>query len=264
VLALLVHGRERAAFLLLGLAIAIKLYPVVILPVLVTWVWKRGGRSLALRRAAEAVAVPVTAYAAFAILGPRGVADSIWWQLSRPLQIESLASGALLALHQAVGLDLSWSSSSGSQNLDGTAADVLAAATSVAGIAALVSVWALFARGEATRERLIRYSVAAITAFIAFSKVFSPQYLVWLLFLVPLLTGRGRTLALSLLAGACVLTGIWFPGRYWAMVREFDPLASWLVLPRGLLVVALLGVLLLTDRAPAPARSPSRVLSPRT
>ena len=61
----------------------------------------------------------------------------------------------------------------------------------------------------------------------------SPQFLVWLLLLVPLVgAARGRA-ALWLMALACALTAVWFPARYWELVREFDPLASWLVLARG-------------------------------
>lgn len=253
----LVYGRERAGFLLLGAAVAIKVYPLVILPVAVAWVWRRRGRKAALTRLAEAIAVPAIAYAAFATLSPGGVGDSLWTQLSRPLQIESLAAGVLLALHQAVGLSLEWSSGAGSQNLNGDAAGALATVSSVAGAAAIVGVWWLFLRGPATTDRLIRFSAASVVAFVTFSKVLSPQYLVWLVFLVPLVVGPGARAALALLAGATVLTGIWFPARYWIMVKEFDPLASWLVLPRGLLLVALLASLLLMDTARGRSRSRS-------
>lgn len=260
----LVRGRERPGFLLLGAAIAIKMYPVVILPVAVAWVWRSRGRAAALRRLAEAVAVPVVVYAVFAIVSPGGVVDSLWTQISRPLQIESLAAGALLLLHEVAGTSLRWSSGAGSQNLDGAAADALATLSSLFGACALVGVWWLFARGPATVERLVRYSAASVVAFVAFSKVLSPQYLVWLVFLVPAVVGSGALAAQALLAGAVVLTGIWFPGRYWILVKEFDPLGSWLVLPRGLLLVALLVVLVVTDARRGSARSPSPVLSAHT
>ena len=58
---------------------------------------------------------------------------------------------------------------------------------------------------------------------------------------------------------ACALTALWFPARYWDLVREFDPLASWLVLARGLTLVALLALLTVTatEREPARSRSPA-------
>ena len=50
-----------------------------------------------------------------------------------------------------------------------------------------------------------------------------------------------------------MLTQLWFPFRYWDLVREFDPFASWLVLVRDLVLVALLVVLVSSLR-----REPSR------
>ena len=65
-----------------------------------------------------------------------------------------------------------------------------------------------------------------------------------------------------LTALACALTAVWFPARYWDLVREFDPLASWLVLCRGVTLVALLAVLTVTARERESARSRSPAPSP--
>jgi len=258
----LAGGRDRLGLLLLGLATATKVYPVVALPIAVMWIWRRSGRRVALTRLAECAAVPVVAYAAFAVMSPGGVADSLWGQLSRPLQIESLASGVLLALHHVAGMSLTWSSGSGSQNLDGTAAAVLAGVSTVVGAAALLLVWRSFWRGPATPRRLVRHAAGSVVAFVAFSKVLSPQYLVWLVFLVPFVLGPGSRAVLGLLAAACAATAVWFPGLYWALVKEFDPVASAFVLVRDLLLVALLVVLAVTDAEREPPRSRLPVPSP--
>ena len=262
-LALAAGGRLRAAALVLGVGIAVKLYPAVVLPVLAIAAWRRDGR----REAATVVglaAVPVVlAYGVFLLLAPDGVLDSLGRQLGRPLQIESLGAGVLLAVHHAFGMSLEWASGSGSQNLTGTTAGAVAVVQAVAQVAALLLVWVAFARGPASPERILRYAAASVVAFVALSKVLSPQFLVWLVLLVPLVGGPRRRVALALTAAACVLTAIWFPARYWELVREFDPLASWLVLVRGVTLVALLAVLTLpTARERAPARSPSPAPSP--
>jgi hypothetical protein len=143
----------------------------------------------------------------------------------------------LLAVHHSVGTSLGWASSSGSQNLTGTGADTLAVLQGIA-------------------------QVAAVVAFVALSKVLSPQFLVWLVLLVPLVVGaRGRA-SLWLMAAACAVTAVWFPARYWELVKEFDQLASWLVLVRGVLLLVLLAVLMWPARERAPARSHSPVPSP--
>ena len=126
--------------------------------------------------------------------------DSFGRQLGRPLQIESLGAGVLLALHQAFGTSLEWASGSGSQNLTGTAADVLAVLQGIAQVAAVALVWVSFARGPSTPERLVRHAAAAVVAFVALGKVLSPQYLVWLVLLVPLVGGPRSRAALWLTA----------------------------------------------------------------
>jgi hypothetical protein len=86
--------------------------------------------------------------------------------------------------------------------------------------------------------------------------VLSPQYLVWLVLLVPLVVGVRSRAAMWLTVVACALTAAWFPAGYWDLVREFDPLSSWLVLFRGVALVALLAVLTAREREPARSRSP--------
>ena len=261
-LVLLIGGRLRAGAVVVGLGIAVKLYPAVLLPLLGVVAWRKGGRRELAAVAALSLAPVAAAYLPFLLVGPDGVLDSLGRQLGRPLQIESLGAGVLLALHQAAGIDLEWASGSGSQNLRGTGADALAVLQGVAQAAALALVWVSFARGPATVERLVRHAAASVVAFVALSKVLSPQFLVWLVLLVPLVGGIRSRAALWLTALACALTALWFPARYWELVKEFDPLSSWAVLARGLTLLALLATLMWPAREPEPARSRSPAPSP--
>jgi glycosyl transferase family 87 len=261
-LALAVAGRRRAAALVVGVGAAVKLYPAILLPPLAIDAWRRGGRRELAIVLGLAVAPVALAYIAFFALAPDGVLDSLGRQIGRPLQIESVGAGLLLALHQAFGMGLGWTSGSGSQNLTGTGAGVLAALQGVVQVVAVVLVWVAYARGPSTAERLVRYGAASVVAFVALSKVLSPQFLVWLVLLVPLVGGPRRRTALALTAVACALTAVWFPARYWDLVRDFDPLVSWLVLLRGLVLLGLLAALTWPATEPAPSRSPSPVPSP--
>jgi Glycosyltransferase family 87 len=261
-LALAVAGRRRAAALVVGVGAAVKLYPALLLPPLAIDAWRRGGRRELAIVLGLAVAPVALAYIAFFALAPDGVLDSLGRQIGRPLQIESVGAGLLLALHQAFGMGLGWTSGSGSQNLTGTGAGVLAALQGVVQVVAVVLVWVAYARGPSTAERLVRYGAASVVAFVALSKVLSPQFLVWLVLLVPLVGGPRRRTALALTAVACALTAVWFPARYWDLVRDFDPLVSWLVLLRGLVLLGLLAALTWPATEPAPSRSPSPVPSP--
>lgn len=241
----LLRARPRLAGLVLGAAIAVKLYPLVVLPAAAAWVVRRHGWHEARWLLGLSLAVPAIAYLPFALLAPHGTAWSIGHQLSRPLQIESLDASFLLVVHDLLGIELGWSSGHGSQNLTGASAEALATLSSVVQIAALAIVGWCIVRFPVTAERLVGLAAAAVVAFVAFGKVLSPQYLVWLLFLVPLLGGTRGRVAGGLYVFAAALTAWWFPARYWQLVKEFDPLASWAVLARNLALVALFVVLAL-------------------
>ena len=261
-LALALAGRRRAAALVVGIATAVKLYPALLLPPLALDAWRRGGRRELAIVLGLAAAPIVLAYAGFLVIAPDGVLDSLGRQVGRPLQIESLGAGVLLVLHHAVGMGLGWTSGSGSQNLTGTGAGTLAVLQGVAQVATVVLVWVSYARGPSTTERLVRHSAASVVAFVALSKVLSPQFLVWLVLLVPLVGGRRRRAAIVLTVVACALTAAWFPVRYWELGRVFDPLSSRLVRGRGLVLLGLLAALTWPATERAPARSPSPVPSP--
>jgi len=260
-LALLLSGRRRLSFGLLGLAFAAKIFPVVLLPPMLVYVWRRHGRRDALRGAAGFVSVALACFLPFLIVSPHGVWASLSGQAGRPLQIESLGAALLLAAHQAWGLGLAMGVSHGSNNLVGSAPHALAVAQALLQPLVVVALWIAFARGPADRERLLRTCAACVCAFIAFGKVLSPQYLVWLLPLVPLLRGRRGLIAGVLLVLAMALTQLWFPYRYLDLVYQFDARASWLVFARDLVLVALLAVLAWPERSPR-GREPLERLDP--
>ena len=235
----LLGGRLRLGSALLGVATAVKVYPAVMLPLALATAWRRGGAREATTCAASFVGAVVAVVGPFLAIAPGGVLHALGRQLSRPLQIESLGSGFLLAAHQAVGLDITMRSGSGSQNLAGALPDALALVQGVALVAALVALWVGFARGPAEPARLARYFAATVCAFVALGKVLSPQFLVWLVPLVPLVRGRRGLAASALLAAALVLTQLWFPFRYWDLANHLDATVSWLVLARDLALVAL-------------------------
>ena len=238
-LAALVSQRYRLGHGLLGLGIAAKLYPGIFLPLGVAYVWKRAGRRPALQCLALTAAVVAAIFLPFVVLAPGGVWHSVSVQLTRPLQVESLGSAFLLVGHHVFGYGLEEETSHGSQNLAGTAAGVAAVVTSFLQFAVLCWIWVSFARGRGDGESFVRSAAAALCAFVAFGKVLSPQFLIWLIPVVPLVRGRRGLRASVLLAVALVLTQVWFPFRYFRLALHFDEGLSWLLLARDLTLVAL-------------------------
>lgn len=239
-LAALLAGRESLASAVLAAAVLAKLYPAVIVPIALAYVWRRSGRDAAMRFAGVLVALLVAGFLPFAIISPGGLAHSFSTQLGRPLQLESLGSALLIAAHHVGGLALTLKSDHGSQNLEGTLPSIVGALSGALQLCAVVWTWIAFARGAATRERLVTASAAAVVAFVAFGKVFSPQYMVWLVPLVALTALRSAWLTL---AAALVATQLWFPSRYWQLALGFHPFESWALLSRDLFVAALFALL---------------------
>ena len=243
-LAAFVARRERVGFGILGLAVAAKIYPLVLLPLALVWIAKRRGtRELWIGLGCFA-GVLMLCFAPFLILSPGGVAHSIGTQLGRPLQLESLGASLLLAAEQLGLYDATVTSSHGSQNLAGSLPDAIASLQTAFQLVAVGVVWAVFAARDRGREGLLTAGAASVAAFIAFAKVLSPQFLIWLLPLVPAVAGAGGLAACTVLLVVLVTTQLWFPFRYWDVVA-LEPV-SWLVLVRNLLLVALYAILLVT------------------
>jgi len=238
-IAALLYSRLRVGHVLLGLAAAAKFYPGVLLPLAVAYAWKTRGRREALTCLALALAVFALVFVPFVALSPGGVWHSVSVQLGRPLHVESLGAAFLLVAHNVFGFGLAGETSHGSQNVAGTAAGVLGVVTTVAQAALLVWIWWSFARGPATAASLVRACAAAVCAFVAFGKVLSPQFLIWLIPVVPLVRGRRGLWACGLLLVALVLTQVWFPFRYFRLALDFEPGLSWVLLARDLTLVAL-------------------------
>lgn len=242
-LAALLGGRDGLGWAFLGAAVAAKLWPLVVVPPAFLWSMRRGrGRAVL----AGVVVVPI-AFVPFALIAPHGLWHSLSSQASRPLQVESLGAAFLTTFgHPHVV------TTHGSQNVAGHGA--LGAVLSALGALAVVGAWSAFARGPVTRDRFVRYAVAAVCGFVAFDKVLSPQYLLWLIPLVPLVRGRRGVGATGLLTVACVLTQVWFPQRYFAYADSFE--LAWVVLLRDVVLVALFAALVMPRRERAPLRTP--------
>ena len=229
-LAALVHGRDRVGFGVLGAAVAVKLYPAVLVPVAAAYVWRRRGRREAIVCLGLLAAVIALVFLPFLVVAPGGVAHSIGRQLSRPLQIESIGSALYLAAHHLLGL----------RRRDALGARLAEPARDRnrrcrGGVQPGPDRRALSGSGRAGPERpseLVRWSAAALVAFVALGKVLSPQFLIWLVPAVPLVAGVRGLRASMLLAVALVLTQLWFPSRYWDLARELDLLPSLLARAR--------------------------------
>ena len=253
--AALLHGRPRLAAVALGLAVTAKLYPLLLVPLVALFVARRLGRREALMSVGITAATVAVVVLPFVTVAPGEAWFSIRAQLARGVQVESLPGSLAVALGVAadkVGLGTLGVGVAEGGTGDVRSADVTGALGQVAGVvgglaalAIVVAVWIAAWRrpGSSSAGRLIRDCAAVVAAQLAFGRVLSPQFALWLVPLVPLVAGRRGRAATALLAAALVVTHGWFPGLYRDYVNTRGAPETAYLLGRNALLLALLVVL---------------------
>jgi hypothetical protein len=243
-----VAGRWRLAWGLLAAATLTKLVPLALIPILFLYQRHRAGSRPALRGAAGALAAVVVVLLPFLILSPEGVWRLAAYHLDRPLQIESTGAAYLLGLHVLADVPLSVSYSFGSQGLVGSGPDAISMISSALLVAAVLGIAVTLAlllrrvrRAPGDARLFLAAAAATMTALLAFGKVLSPQFLIWLLPVGFVVAGRygGWTFLGTVVAG--LLTASYFPHAYWRLVGlESGPIT--LLVLRDAALVALVAL----------------------
>jgi hypothetical protein len=266
-LAAAVRCHYRIGGALLGVGVATKIYPALIVPVLLIVAARHRGLREAILSAAATIGAAVALFLPFAVMSFSGTWQAVRVQFQGGLQIESLTSSLLVvASHlgkelNALGLPAP-SSLSNRATTHGISRSVLvgpglaqtAVVLNVLLAVVVLSIWVAVARSEAPPgEDLVRFAAGSISTLLALGTVLSPQYLVWLFPLVPLVGGRRGVTATAMLAAAAVLTHFWFPSGYIDYENGLDAGPAELLLARNLALLAT-ALLLLSPRNPFPAR----------
>jgi hypothetical protein len=258
-LAACVRERYRLGAIILGLGAAAKIYPALLVPLVVIVVIRQRGFREAIFVAGAAVGAVAAVVLPFAIASFAGTWESLRIQFSGGLQIESLASSVLvMARHAAdkltaLGLppppDLTTRGAGGGLiriNLVGPGVGVTTIVMNLLLAAALCSLWVSLIRSRGDpREDLLRYAAATVAIILVLGSVLSPQYVVWLIPLVPLVAGRRGTAAILFFVAAAVLTNVWIPDRYFEYQSSLAAGPTSVLLARNLALLALALVLLL-------------------
>jgi len=261
--------RRLFAWILLGVGLMTKVVPILVAPLFLALHWQR-------RELREMIIGPLAALGTVALIAlpflmvsPSGLAGAFLYHAERPLQIESSWASPLLVLH-SLGLQaVSIMNSYGSHNVFGYGAGTLALISGPV-TALLLAVGYLMFRKKTdicrvsggqrlaklcTQDLLIRYTAFAIGMFIVGGKVLSPQFLIWLLPLIPLVEGEDRRLVLSMFTAVLLLTQWEFPTHYWSLYTLATHMVMTVAL-RNLVLAALVAVLVIGGwRASAPGRS---------
>ena len=230
-----------AAAFVLGMGFALKITPVAMLPLVLLlvghprrWLWPL----VAFTAAAAAPFLP------YLFSSPGGLWYVFKYHLERPLQIESVL-GTPMLLGQLLGAGWAgYGHSHGSHSLIAPgvalAANLSGGLTLLAVTAVYLLVWQRRTWLRATPPDQAIAVLALIVALMAFGKVLSPQYFIWVLPAWALVAARDKVL--GIVGGLTLwLTQAEFPALYWSLL-DMQKGALAVVVARNSLLVALFAV----------------------
>ena len=255
------RGRFSIAHLLLALGVLFKLYPIVLVPILVLEqrhqlraAGGEGGRrwlNRVVRSACPALVLAALA-AVVTVLQWSTAASPLTYNANRPIQVESLPATALW-LFSFLGYPVYAAQGWSSANLVGPLGSEVGGTFALLGLVGLAWIYKLFAQG---RLEIAAAFLAAVAVILSTSKVLSPQFLIWLLPLAALVDGVSRKWLL-----VSAITTVIYPVLY----LEYDLLGLLFPVPypadfmlailirNAALGVATLTVLLRPLRTPLPS-----------
>ncbi len=235
--------RPGIAGVAIGLGIVTKLFPLVVVPALVVpWLLPLDLRRLG-RFGSAATGVVVLVMAPFVFLAGNAALAFLRYQAERGLQIESIGGGLAILAGLIAGRPVELSYGFSAVQVEGTFATTWLAALpamTVVGFGLLGLLgWRRIQQearaGGIQPGTVVALAGAAILVLLVTSKVFSIQYVVWIVPFAALLRGRQFWLAAALVA----LTMPIHPGLYADLVNQAALPILILNLRNGLVVVLL-------------------------
>jgi Glycosyltransferase family 87 len=258
-----------AAGVALGIGTSLKLYPVVLGPLLaLRWPLLRGRDAVARFGSTLLLTVGIC-LTPFIVAAPGAWAGFLSYHEDRGLEIGSAAAG-LVALAHVAGLEsgpVAVRIASNSYQIESGLAAVALGLVPMVAIIVLGAVYLLAAarsrretalHGSMRPETIVRFGLAVLLASLLTSKVLSPQFMAWLLPFVPFLSTRCAFVAL----GAFATTTLLFPFSV-ERLEALEPAAVIALNARNGLLAALLVVLVASPKSIVSARAVSGSDAPR-
>ena len=215
-------GKHKTSWLFLALGTLTKIYPFVIAPIYLIYYWKNRqfkplvSGILVFATACLIVLLP------FLVISPSSLLSLVNYHSQRGLQIESSYSSILLIADKLGLTSIKLSFNYGSWNLGGTVAALWSKySIYVMGLGLLAAYGFIYRQikiGKSQFTRLGAYCVLVITVLLITSKIFSPQYIIWLLPAVVLVLNRWKSTITLLFITIGVLTYLIFPLYYLDLV----------------------------------------------
>ena len=253
------HG--QAAWAALGVGLGIKLYPALLWPPMALYAWRRGARRRQLALGAVVAAAGLAVPTAVAAVGA-GAGALQWLHYHHDRGLHGATTYVAWHLLRAgLGTPLPTAFRHGTQEVTAPWAEgALAWAPAFTAVAGATTLAAMLPR-QRDAAGLYRTALALLVALVLTAKVFSPQYVLWLLPLTlaaaRLSSGTDRPLVGGMVAVAC-LTGMLYPGE--TLMLAGQPRRQVALVARTA-VLAGLWLYLVVGRKRSSRRSPSSPLT---
>jgi uncharacterized membrane protein len=237
------RGQHKISWALLALGTMTKLYPAIIAPVYVLCYLRNRQYHTLATTLATFILICLIILAPFLIISPESIQNLIVYHGQRGLQIESTYSAIVMILSKLGLTNAATVFNYGSWNLTGPLADFLArTSTFILGILLLGAYWFIYRQikpGKSQFTRLGAYAILLVSITLFASKILSPQYMIWLVPLIPLAFNRFRFAICAVFVAIGVATYFIFPCNYLNMIKFNDhvDLIAVLFLRDSLLIV---------------------------
>ena len=222
---LILTDRPFCSGAVLALGAATKLYPALLVPIFAIHCLTQKQPAIVIRLVAGFTAA---IFVLFLLLSPLGLDNLSYffnYHRLRGLQLESLPSGLLILAHKFGWVTLNTTVNYGALHLESPAAKpILQGLPFVFALGVMATLLSycdrvrnhLSANRSLSSRQLAIYILAILSVFILTNKVFSPQYLIWLLPFIPLLPSR----QIGLFSLISVLTFLIYPVFYGFLIDE--------------------------------------------
>jgi uncharacterized membrane protein len=234
------RGKHEISWGLLALGTLAKIYPIVVAPLFLIYYIRNRQYRYIWSGLLAFLLISLVILLPFLILSPHSLWGVYSYHDQRGIQLESTYSSFLLladklglvAVHPTFGF--------GSWNVSGSIENELA--TSSTFILILFLLLAYFYIYIRTRQEKIdvmqtgAFSLLAVLIVLITSKILSPQYLIWLIPLLPFVTGRWRYAVWTIFVVIGGLTYLIFP-HYYSGLINFDYPAVAALLARNILLI---------------------------
>jgi hypothetical protein len=245
-------GRHKTSWVMLGLGAMTKVFPVVIVPIF--WVYYL--RNHQFQRVWSGIVAFVVPCLILTIPLMVISFNSLWnlinYHAQRGIQIESIYGAFILLANQ-----LGWTAEKlvfnfGSWHLSGQLPDTLARLSTYFGVLLLlIAYWFIFRQikpGKSQFSRLGAYALLVVGITLTTSKLLSPQYLIWLIPLAPLVFSKWRVMTLGVFVAIGILTYYIFPVQYLALLSQNEgPVIA--LFTRDVLIIVLTGLAVVSLRS---------------